>query len=284
MGSNEQIPTYVLRDVVETDVLTAISADVVSHITSSHPFISVPGLFNFRDLSHPHATVTPLKKNYIFRTGMLTFLEEEGKAKLTTGLGVKKIFDLRGAPERVRFPSPEIEGVQFHWLPTAQDTVRFSWADYAVDDPTTTMLKMYQNILVTHAPIYRAVFEHIRDFPDQPFFFHCTAGKDRTGVLSALILRIAGYSSDTIVHDYVLTRVGFEPVRESLYNELISKKDRDEVTTRGILVAGGILYETMVQFLGFMAEEFENGAEGYLRSKLGFSGTDIDTIRGNLRG
>ncbi|PGH05048.1 hypothetical protein GX51_03145 [Blastomyces parvus] len=284
MGSNEQLPTYVLRDVVETDVLTAISADVVSHIISSPPFVSVPGLFNFRDLSHPHDTLTPLKKNYIFRSGMLAFLEEEGKAKLTTDLGVKKIFDLRGAPERDRFPSPEIEGVQYHWLPTAQDTVKFSWADYGMGDPAATMLKMYQNILVTHVPIYRAVFEHIRDFPDQPFFFHCTAGKDRTGVLSALILRLAGYAPDTIVHDYVLTRAGFEPVREALYKELLSNKDLDEAATRGLLVAGGILYETMVNFLGFMEDEFENGVEGYLRSKLGFSSTDIDTIRANLRG
>ncbi|QSS63471.1 protein tyrosine/serine phosphatase domain-containing protein [Histoplasma capsulatum] len=244
MGSSVQVPTYVLRDVVETDVLNAISADVVSHILASPPFISVPGLFNFRDLSYPHATLTSLKQNYIFRSGMLAFLEEEGKVKLTTGLGVKKVFDLRTAAERDRFPSPEIEGVQIHWLPTAQDTVRFNWADYAVGDPAATMLKMYQNILVTHVPIYRAVFEHIRDFPKQPFFFHCTA----------------------------------------LYGSLLGKKDLDESTTRGILVAGGIMYETMVQFLGFVEEGFENGAEGYLRDKLGFTSEDIETIRTNLRG
>ncbi|KKZ67761.1 hypothetical protein EMCG_06578 [[Emmonsia] crescens] len=283
MGSNDQIPTYVLRDVVETNVLTSISAEVVSHIISSPPFISVPGLFNFRDLSHPHATATPLKKNYIFRSGMLAFLEDEGKVKLTTDLGVKKIFDLRTAPERERFPSPEIEGVQLRWLPSAQDTVRFTWADYGVGDPVLAMMKMYKNILVSHVPIYRDVFEHIRDFPEEPFFFHCTAGKDRTGVLAALILRIAGYSPDIIVEDYVLTRVGFEPAREALYKELLGKEDLDESTTRGIVVAGGILYETMVQFLGFVEVEYENGAEGYLRSKLGFPPEHIERIRANLR-
>lgn len=84
--------------------------------------------------------------------------------------------------------------------------------------------------------------------------------------------------------DYVLTRVGFEPVREALYGSLLGKKDLDESTTRGILVAGGIMYETMVQFLGFVEEGFENGAEGYLRDKLGFTSEDIETIRTNLRG
>ncbi|KAL2390940.1 hypothetical protein BDBG_00428 [Blastomyces gilchristii SLH14081] len=133
---------------------------------------------------------------------------------------------------------------------------------------------MYQNILVTHVPIYRAVFEHIQDFPDQPFFFHCTLQLEKIGlgVLSALILRTAGYSPDTIVHDYVhvLARVGFEPIRESLYNELIGKKDRDEVTTRSILAAGGISYKAMVQFLGFMEKEFENWGGGVFGASWGF--------------
>ncbi|OAX79991.1 hypothetical protein ACJ72_05686 [Emergomyces africanus] len=284
MGSNNEIPTYVLRDVVETSVLTPIAADVVSHIISSPPFVSVPGLFNFRDLSQPHTAATPLRKNYIFRSGMPAFLEDDGKVKLTTDLGVKTIFDLRGAPERVRFPPPEIEGVQVRWLPSAQDTVRFDWASFGDGDPAVVMMKMYQNFLVSHAPIYRAVFEHIRDCPEEPFFFYCTAGKDRTGVLAALILRIAGYSPDMIVDDYVLTRVGFEPVREKLYQELLSKNDLDERTTKGIVVAGGISYVAMVQFLEFLEEEFENGAEGYIRSKLGFSGEDIETIRANLKG
>ncbi|OJD12126.1 hypothetical protein AJ78_07230 [Emergomyces pasteurianus Ep9510] len=284
MGSQNQIPPYVLRDIVETNVLTSISADVVSHIISSPPFISVPGLFNFRDLSLPHATATPLRKNYIFRSGMLHFIEDEGKVKLTTDLGVKKIFDLRSSGERGKFPPPEIEGVQVLWLPSTQDTVRFDWAWFGNADPTVAMMKMYQNILDSHAPIYRAVFEHIRDYPEEPFFFHCTAGKDRTGVLAALILRIAGYSPDIIVEDYVLTRVGFEPVRETLYHELLSKDHLDESVVKGIVVGGGIQYETMGKFLEYLEGEFENGAEGYLRSKLGFSGEDIEIIRTNLIG
>ncbi|KAL2380713.1 hypothetical protein RJZ90_004455 [Blastomyces dermatitidis] len=91
------------------------------------------------------------------------------------------------------------------------------------------------------------------------------------GVLSAIILRTAGYSPDTIVHDYVhvLARVGFEPIRESLYNELIGKKDRDEVTTRSILAAGGISYKAMVQFLGFMEKEFENWGGGWSSEQVG---------------
>ncbi|KAL2362632.1 hypothetical protein RJZ56_004435 [Blastomyces dermatitidis] len=169
MGSNEQIPTYALRDVVETDVLTALSADPSP--------------------CHAHAS----EKELHFPLRLLAFLEEEGKTKLTTGLGVKKIFDLE-----------DLEKIGL-------------------------------------------------------------------GVLSAIILRTAGYSPDTIVHDYVhvLARVGFEPIRESLYNELIGKKDRDEVTTRSILAAGGISYKAMVQFLGFMEKEFENWGGGWSSEQVG---------------
>ncbi|EGE84273.2 hypothetical protein BDDG_07218 [Blastomyces dermatitidis ATCC 18188] len=161
MGSNEQIPTYALRDVVETDVLTALSAD------GSQP-----------SPCHAHAS----EKELHFPLRLLAFLEEEGKTKLTTGLGVKKIFDL-------------------------EDVSKYLGHSCA----------------------------------------HLSRRLEKIGlgVLSAIILRTAGYSPDTIVHDYVhvLARVGFEPIRESLYNELIGKKDRDEVTTRSILAAGGISYK-----------------------------------------
>ncbi|EEH37041.1 hypothetical protein PAAG_07459 [Paracoccidioides lutzii Pb01] len=284
MDSNNNIPIYVFRDIVGTDILSPISTEVVNHIISNPPFVPIPGLFNFRDLSHPLITPPLLRQNYIFRSGMLSFLEEEGKVKLTAGLGVKKIFDLRSAPELVKFPSPEIEGVEVRWLPTVPEAKHFHVADYDVGDAGAVMTRMYQNILVSHVPIYTSVFEHIRDLPEEPFFFHCTAGKDRTGVLAALILHIAGCSPDIIAEDYVLTRVGFEPVREVLLKSLLDGTENvDESVKRALAVVGGVPYEAMVQFLVFLEREFERGAEGYLRTKLGFSVEDIERIRQNLR-
>ena len=56
-------------------------------------------------------------------------------------------------------------------------------------------------------PAYRALFGAIRA-GQTPILFHCTAGKDRTGVAAALILKALGVSREDIVEDYLLTNAG----------------------------------------------------------------------------
>lgn len=60
------------------------------------------------------------------------------------------------------------------------------------------------------------------DHPDEPIVFHCTAGKDRTGVLTALLLRLAGVDDETIGWEYALTEPGLGGWRD-LFIERISK-------------------------------------------------------------
>lgn len=49
---------------------------------------------------------------------------------------------------------------------------------------------LYSQILDSAGPAFGVVFRHIRDKSDSPCLFHCTAGKDRTGVLAALLLKV----------------------------------------------------------------------------------------------
>jgi protein tyrosine phosphatase len=51
-------------------------------------------------------------------------------------------------------------------------------------------MQLYSEILDNAGPSYRQIFIHIRDKPNTPILFHCTAGKDRTGLIAALILRV----------------------------------------------------------------------------------------------
>ncbi|KAK4631257.1 hypothetical protein CLAFUW4_02472 [Fulvia fulva] len=81
---------------------------------------------------------------------------------------------------------------------------------------------MYALMVKTHQPIFKAVFQHMLDRPGEPFLFHCTVGKDRTGVLAALIQSLAGTSVSDIQRDYALTRVGIEPVKGLLKQKAAS--------------------------------------------------------------
>lgn len=50
-------------------------------------------------------------------------------------------------------------------------------------------MTLYAQILNSAGPAFGVVLRHIRDRPDSPCLFHCTAGKDRTGVLAAILLK-----------------------------------------------------------------------------------------------
>ena len=57
-------------------------------------------------------------------------------------------------------------------------------------------------------PSYRTVLLHLANEPEKPLVVHCTAGKDRTGVICALVLSLCGVDDEVVAHEYSLTEVG----------------------------------------------------------------------------
>ncbi|EEP80685.1 predicted protein [Uncinocarpus reesii 1704] len=272
-----------LETLVKTDVLTAIAPNLIQPFIASRPFIFVPGTFNLRDIGQPTCT-PPVRSNFLYRSGMLSSITDAGVTKLVLELGVKKIFDLRSAKECEAFPAPYIADVEIRWLPPAQEPRPVVYSEFGAEDGgLKAMVEFYKDILVTHVPVYKEVFEHIRDERDNPIVFHCAGGKDRTGVLTALILGIAGCSPDVIAREYVLTRIGVEPARSVIMGEILTSDiASDPVKRRGFAGLCSVNYETMIQFLEHLEGCYENGAEGYVKSVLGFSDDDVAKIRENL--
>ncbi|KAJ5221356.1 uncharacterized protein N7469_010243 [Penicillium citrinum] len=240
------IDTENLREVLDTDIKTPIPETTVSKIISLPPFIAVPGVTNFRDLSQDE--------------------------KLRPG-------------ERLRAPSPEIKGIVTIWMPYGTRPASLDLRDFVGEDGSATgFVKMYTGILNAAQPAFTQVFSHIRDQPDDPFVFHCSAGKDRTGVLAALILLLIGRSHDAIINDYILTRVSLENVRENLTEALALQVGTDHLSpeAKGMLELSGVRANAMAAFLKTFENNYKGGAEEFLTTKLGFTSEDIQTIRYNL--
>ena len=73
--------------------------------------------------------------------------------------------------------------------------------------PATDFLhRTYRQMLVDGGPRFAAAFEVLADADALPAVFHCAAGKDRTGLLAALLLGALGVADDDIVADYALTQ------------------------------------------------------------------------------
>lgn len=160
---------YDLQDLLSTDIRTSLPDDAVTAITSQGPFVQIPGSFNVRDLGG-----ASLRRGFAYRSGALSSIYDEGKAALRA-LGVTTVFDLRNPGESAKHPAPVIEGVDIVWEPYTRDPEPTNPKDFAEeDDGVGGFVWMYTHVLEIATPIFKKVFEHVRDKPQQPFLFHCT--------------------------------------------------------------------------------------------------------------
>jgi protein tyrosine/serine phosphatase len=79
----------------------------------------------------------------------------------------------------------------------------------------------YGEILESAPTSYRKILLHLANKPPKPLIIHCTAGKDRTGVICALILSICGVLDDIVAYEYSLTEEGLAEFKDTLIAHLL---------------------------------------------------------------
>jgi len=197
------------------------------------------------------------------------------------------VFDLRSDPEVRKYssPIPVIEGVEV--VPTPV----FKNEDYSPEKlakrfelyatgTTEAFMILYSQILDHGGPAFGSILRHVRDKPNSPFIFHCTAGKDRTGVIAAILLKLAGVDNHLVAEDYSLTRVGREPDREKVLRRLM-KEPMFAANAEAAMRLLTSRYETMVAFFDLLEEKY-GGVETYVKTYTGLTDEDLKTIRSNL--
>src|SRR4029079_10793024 len=167
------------------------------------------GASNFRDLGgYPTSDGRTVRWRQIFRHNHLGNLTDDDVSVLRE-LGVRSAFDFRGTEERTAAlcGMPDID---VHSLPVEPTVVAALRAIAAAGTPLSTehaidvMRDSYRNYVQQNTRHFRTLFGHLLE-DRAPLVIHCTAGKDRTGFASALILHALGVPDDVISADYLLT-------------------------------------------------------------------------------
>ena len=170
----------------------------------------------------------------LFRSGHLSELDR-AEAAILGGLGLRTIIDLRRPSEVADFPTPDLDGVDRLWMSVSPEDSEFAVAanllfgeqpervDTAEDSgfavatnllfgnqpeqvDIATMLEGYfRNTVTNRLDGYRPVFEAATDPDRQPLLFHCMGGKDRTGFVAGVLLRLLGVGQEEVMADYLLT-------------------------------------------------------------------------------
>jgi len=188
-----------------------------------------------------------------------------------TSRGVKLVLDLRTAEESAGAPDPLATDPRFRYERIS--LLGSETLDLAhLPDSLGTL---YVQSLAANGPQYRAVFELIARQKDGAVLFHCTAGKDRTGMIAALLQSLAGVPRRQIIHDYSLSAhyLG-DALKGPQMEQMLRLNPR-------IAALMGSPPEAMEAYLNAL-ERQHGGAQAYLRS-IGVSDMDVQQLRARLR-
>ena len=150
----------------------------------------------------------------IYRSASLHTLTDADVAVLQA-IGLRAVCDFRGATEQAHAVSRLPAGAT-HYALCIQPTIGASLRELADNaeatgaDASSILQDAYKTYPLEWAGQYRAMFDLLVD-ERTPLLFHCTAGKDRTGVAAALIFSALGVDRATIRQDYLATNRLWQP-------------------------------------------------------------------------
>ncbi len=171
-------------------------------------FYSFDGVENVRDLgglTRPDGA--RIRENVLFRTGHLGNASDADVKKLTDW-GVQLIVDMRDRREREKHPDRDIPGAENVWLPPVPDLEAVIPIKSSVPHEVREVFHEFYRLLSLHPQAitaYEGFFRQLLASDGGPVLWHCTQGKDRTGVGTMLLLSALGFDRDTVVGEYMLT-------------------------------------------------------------------------------
>jgi protein-tyrosine phosphatase len=174
--------------------------------------VAVPGASNFRDFGGcATANGAAVVAGRLFRSAHLGGVGADGASRLAE-LGVATIIDLRGTTERAASPhafaaEPGIRIVSAPIEPASSPRIRALLVEGRAGAPEIRdiMIETYRRFAGEEAPQFGRALAALAESCDAPLVVHCTAGKDRTGFLVAVVQSLLGVPEASIFAGYVAT-------------------------------------------------------------------------------
>jgi protein-tyrosine phosphatase len=247
--------------------------------------IQLEGVFNARDMGGiPVGGGKKVKSGRLIRSDALRDLTAEDETILRDEYGLARVIDLRTEKEIWEKPDPEIEGVKAYHIPL----IKGGPAAHKVEpeksmaqifkesieelnyDAGGAMKRMYVNLLSDEFSqnAIRQFFDVFLGCEEGATLFHCTAGKDRTGLIAILFLDAFGADREVIIRDYMSTNEHLKPQTEWIANE-VAKTDDDPRLIEQVNVMNTVYPE----YADAIFEKIDSfgGSRKYLTDVLGFS-------------
>ena len=235
------------------------------------------GASNFRDLGgYPTVDKRVVRTGMVFRSGALHALTVADHERLRT-LGVRVAVDLRPPEEQEAEPTnaPFLRIVHVPLMRGERTRGRSALANgdgYLRD--------RYAEIVHDSAPEIGTIFRWLAHEDGLPAVIHCAAGKDRTGVVAAVLLLALGVDEPTVLDDYELTSEYAAATRVEELALKLSGSGLPPAVVAGLL---GTSRSALADAIALLREE-HGTVEDYLVGAAGISPADLTTLRERLTG
>ena len=258
--------------------------------------IALSGAPNARDLGGYETTDgRRIKPKRLLRSGELSRTTEEDRRILTEEYNLKTVIDFRTDTERLDKPEIGIPGVEFIHLPIIDESTLgitrekpaeremfgdlFGELSKKNQSPEEYMASVYQSICTTDFSLkqYGTFFDILLNQTDGAVLWHCSAGKDRVGVGTALLLSALGVPRETIVRDYMMVNEftgdvvegHLEKLKERLHNPQLINCLRELMQVK----------ESYIYSVFAAIDENFGGMENFLKTEMGLDGGRLELLR-----
>ncbi|KAG5984680.1 hypothetical protein E4U55_003761 [Claviceps digitariae] len=210
-------------------------------------------------------------------------------------LSITHVFDLRsdleihrqGGPSAAAACSSAPPALTRHHLPVfplteyTPEAIALRYQHYGAVDTTAGFVRAYRDILRAGAQrAFAPILRHLARRDPSPCLVHCTAGKDRTGLLCAIVLALCGVDDETIAWEYALTEDGLRPLKPAMVAALMAVPGV-VVDEEGAMRMLSSRPESMLATLRLIRREY-GSVEDYVLYQCGVSPRDIDQLRTNF--
>ena len=236
--------------------------------------IDIDGTFNFRDVGGYPARGGTTRTGQLYRSDSLAGVTAAGAGDLAA-LRIGVVVDLRSDLERRQDRSRDVLPGAVHVCLPIHGGSRSS----LVGDGPITLVDLYRQVLTDSAWSIATAISVIADSGSVPVLVHCTAGKDRTGLVIALALEAAGVERSAVVADYTQSALNLDG---TWINQAMSA-----MVSRGVPISprlfealGGSPDHAMTEVLAWLDREY-GSTVAYL-SAHGMRDESVEELRGKL--
>ena len=241
---------------------------------------SINSVANFRDV----AIGPKMKKNVLFRCAKLSTLNKEDIITFET-LNPYAVVDFRDPKEINKAPDNLSKGLidKYISLPISASTLGRMVAQKSVEGDIMktyekVMEESYKSYVNNHQHVWKEFLNILLNSNNKPVIFHCSAGKDRTGIASFIIQRILNNSMELIYKNYLLSNQ-LLTTQAATAEQTTSSSNDDLLVTETML---NVLSKVKKTYLLSAINEIENKyqtLENYIIEGLNFDKNKIDQLK-----